>query len=135
MPFELTNFLPVHRRSGFRKMHEKPSTIVQLQFVSYLGGDFHSTRQECSKCKFRFCALIKLSSNSLVLRSRRDALTELRGGGQPARVGQGREEETAASATDSLHQSTTAGEKKMKKRGKASAAACDEKCCISPVCS
>ena len=95
-------------------MHEKPSTIVQLQFVSYLGGDFHSTRQECSKCKFRFCALIKLPSNSLVLRSRRDALTELRGGGQPARVGQGREEETAASAADSLYQPTTAGEKRKK---------------------
>ena len=54
--------------------------------------------------------------NSVVLRSWRDAFTELRGGGQPARVGQGREEETAASPADSLHQPATAGETESKVR-------------------
>ena len=54
--------------------------------------------------------------NSVVLRSWRDAFTELRGSGQPARVGQGREEEAPASPEDSLHQPATAGENKSKER-------------------
>ena len=55
-------------------------------------------------------------SNSLVLRSWWDAFTELWGGGQPARAGQGREEETAASAADSLYQPTTAGERWLERK-------------------
>ena len=55
--------------------------------------DFNPTESDLSLC-----------------RSRGDAFAELRGGGQPARAGQGRQEEAAEEAEDPLHQPAAAGE-------------------------
>ena len=49
------------------------------------------------------------SSNHRPPRPRRGSLPEQRGGGQPARARQGRQEEEAEEAEDTLHQSAAAG--------------------------